>query len=467
MKYGIGLSILFAIGVIFSPNTNNLFEATQKNTEEQTLIIQNVNIINMDEDRVFEERDILISNDKILRIGKNLDVLNGAEIQDLKGRYIIPALFDMHAHISTENPWYRYHLSLFRYFGIHSVNFMAGSDELKSLKKQVENNNNVSPKIYLASELIDGDPPLWGEDHNGPVITDPENVEESLKELKDKGYSEIKVYNQLQEDVYLEILDLAEDLDLRVVGHIPYSLSINSRLDPRHKRIEHLDGYLELAYKGDRDVLQTPKFQRTTLLTDGFDKDKMTEAARKTAERDIWNCPTHVLFSSLTDSSYINEVMEGDIFNLLDPTLERFWNNVVQNKDQMPHLRSENYRDVHLEMIGSLHEEGAKILAGTDAPQPILLYGHALHKELQYFVEAGMTPFEAIETATVNPVEFLGLENQGKIKEGYKAELIILGDNPLMDIKNTLSIEGYISESSYMDRQEMRGLITSIKDQVN
>jgi len=468
MKYRIWLAFLFISGIIYTTNAGNLNKSIKKPTGE-ILVIQNVNIIDMDNGVVVKKSDILISENKILKVGQNLEVPESAQTLNLDGRYVIPALFDMHTHISTENPWHEYHLALYRYFGIHAVNVTAGSDELKKLKTNNEKGVRkfILPEIYLASELIDGDPPLWGDDHNGPILTDTEVVEPTLLNLKEKGYKDIKIYNQLQEDVYLKMLETAEKLDLRVIGHVPYSLSLAKRLDFRHQRIDHLDGYLEVAYEGNQDVLQTPGIQRPKLLADGFDEDKMIEAAQRTAKRGIWNSPTHVLFSSLTDSTYVDEVMNGEISKWLDPTLQKHWRGVVENENSMPHLRSEKYRDIHRNMISILHNSGAKLLAGTDAPQPVLLYGHSLHKELQYFVEAGLTPYEALKTATVNPAEFLGLDDQGKIKKGYLAEMVILKENPLTDIQNTLSIEGYVSANNYMDKQKMKELLISIKEKIN
>lgn len=435
----------------------------QPETPDSSLVIRNVQVIDIENGQVLENRDIWIEDERIIEIGVDLKVSDAEEI-DLSGHYVIPALFDMHAHIAHQNPWHEYQLALYRYFGIHYTQFMTGNEGLRKLADdhQIPSSDFIAPQIFLASELIDGDPPRWGEDHDGPVITDPEEVETHLEQLKEKGYSDIKVYDQLSEEVYLEILETAGKLGLRVVGHVPHSLSAENRLDARHQRIDHLEGYLELAFDGESSS-DSPN--RNELLN-GFSRERMAEAAGITADRKIWNTPTHVVFSSLLDSAYTQEVMYGEFSNLPDPTLQNFWNGAAQNPNAMPHLKSEKFRKVHLEMIQILHESGAKIMAGTDAPLPVLLYGHSIHKELQYFVDAGMSPAEALETATVHPADFLELDNLGKIKEGYQAELVFLKENPLEDISNTLTFEGYFSGNQYMPQKNMKKLLLTIREEL-
>lgn len=456
------IAFLLAITVSETPNQQSTHEIRN---ESDTLLIQNANIINMDSEGVLRDMDILITDGVIIEIApfikpdKEMRVIKG------KGKYVMPALFDMHAHIGEENPFLEYQLGLYRYFGVHHVNLMVSNDKIKTIKESIGGNFNNDlkiPNLYLASELVDGDPPLWGEDHNGPILVDVKKVEETLKELQTKGYKDIKVYNQLSEDVYLEILDSADRLGLRVVGHVPFSLSLEKRLDERQQRVDHLDGFGELAYDGDLSELPGMGMERLNMLVDNFYNDKFHSIAEETARKNIWVVPTHVLYSALLDQNYVYEIMKGEYSEWLDPTLAGWWAAIVNDENQMPHIRSEKFRDIHLEMISSLHKKGVRMMAGTDAPMPLLMYGRSLHKELELFLKAGLTPFEAIKTATVHPAEYLGLKDMGKIKEGYQAELIFLDENPLEDIENTLSISGYFSNNKYVPKADMEEYLKNL-----
>ncbi len=439
---------------------------TPENAPDQNdLFITNTNIITLDDETILEQKDIRISDGVISEIGQNLSIPKNSRVVDGTGLYVMPALFDMHAHISYLNPWHQYQLALYPYFGVHHVNIMTGSDGLLDVAGKY-NSGAVTPgpTITLASELIDGDPPMWGDDHNGPVLTHPAEVDSVLQALKAKSYRDLKVYNRLSEEVYSSILESAAEMDLRVVGHMPHGLAPNDRLDYRHQRIDHLEGYLELAYDGDLSELPSDYMERRQALMDGYSRDKMKQAAKRTAERGIWNTPTHVLYSSLTDTSYVSEMMEGEFSSLLDPGIVQFWSGPASNPQIMPHLSSEQFRDIHRHMVGALHRAGARILAGTDAPMPVLLFGHSVHQELKYFTEAGMSPYEALKTATVYPAEYLGLEKSGKVLPKYHANLLILRNNPLDNIENTLTIEAMILESEYVTRKELRSEISRIRN---
>jgi hypothetical protein len=449
--------LVLIIATLF--NGQNCQNNSYLNTDQySTFLFQNTNIVSMQSDEILSGKDLLISNGIIQKIGVGIEPEFDTVVIDASGQYLMPALFDMHAHIGEENPFLTYQLGLYRYFGVHNVNLMAGNDSIISIKQSVGGQYNEelkTPHLHLASELIDGHPPLWGDQHNGPVLVDVDEVEQVLSELKEKGYSDIKVYDQLTEEVYLKILEVSQQMGHRVVGHVPTSLSLGNRLDVRQQRIDHLYGFWELAYDGDISELPGMSLERIEVLIDGFNEDKFRAASKQTADNNIWVVPTHVLYSALLDEDYADEIMTGEYSMWLDPSLQGWWSAVANDAEQMPHLRNEEFRDIHMHMISVLHEEGVRLLAGTDAPLPLLMYGRALHKELELFTLAGLSPFEAIKTATVYPAKYLGLSDLGIIAEGNQAEIIMLERNPLENITNTLSISGYFSENKYLSRRDM------------
>jgi len=441
---------------------------THSNSDQNVLILQGVHVITMESEEILENQDLKIVDGVIESIGSNISVPRNSVVVNAEGLFLMPALYDMHAHVSPQNPWHVYQMSLYTYFGIHHVNLMTGSEGHREMAEQFNNGEIKSvPKINLASELIDGDPPMWGEQHNGPVLTHISQVDSTLIVLKEKGYRDLKVYNRIPKDIYTAILERADELDMRVIGHVPFALDAESQLDSRHQRIDHLEGYLKLAYGGDNSDLKGPGAHRTPELIEGYDPEKMLEAATLTAEREIWNTPTHVLYSSLLDSLYIEEVIHGEYSDLLDPGLSNFWTAIVSDKNQMPFLRSPEFQEIHRDMVRILHEAGARILAGTDSPLPVLLYGHSLHKELQYFVDAGMSPYEALQTATVNPAEYLEMNNSGKVAQGYMANLILLRYNPLENIKHTLEIDAVIAGNKYLNRSDIRTKLKQVWESLN
>jgi hypothetical protein len=405
------------------------------------LAITNCNVITLKENAILKNKTILISGSSIIAVVNSSSWKNSSNttVLDATGKYVIPALTDMHVHL---NPFMdKYSLPLFLKYGITTVRVMAGNDQVlqkrDSINKKLLRN---SPDIYSASELIDGNPPSFGKDHSGPIVTSESDIEKIIYEQIKKGYDFIKLYSRLDENSFRKGLSYAKKQGFKVAYHIPVTLQKQHFFDINGGEIEHLSGYSRYASKLDslpkKILLKNYDVPFDEISAKDIDFNKLNDAVRKTVAYNIWNCPTLVLFYNQTDEVFCKSILKNKIGDGLDGLLG-WWSSVGYGKKE----NVITYIDFQKKTVALLHKNNAKILAGTDFPNPWLVPGLSLHQELERMVDAGLSNYEALKTATVNPAEWFGKNyNKGTVEKNKQADLLILNDNPLVDIKNTQKI---------------------------
>lgn len=405
--------------------------------------ISNVSVITMSGNRVLTGHAVIIDQDTIhaivpaarLSAYKPITVVNG------QGGYLMPGLTESHCHLSAHNSdWLQVYLD----FGITSIHIMTGSDHAYSWRNLVQKGKLRAPDILLASPLIDGNPPIWGALHKGPVVENPDSVGHYIDEYTATGtgiqpYDMLKLYARLSAPVFFRFLELAKKAGVKVAAHIPAGLPRDSLLHPFLSRIEHLSGYGRSCSALDSFTDKQKSYRMDHILDRaGFVRisgTRMADAVAQTIRHGIWNCPTQTMFENETDT-LLQQFLLGSSLAGSFPGLTGWWRS-LDNKVTAEQLAGLQNRR---RLIKALHDAGAGILAGTDSPNPFLFPGLALHQELiNYCEKAGLTPFETLQTATVNPGVFMG-RRTGKIEKGYKAHLVLLWQNPLEKISNTLSL---------------------------
>ena len=422
------LRILFTSGSVVDQKSNDF-------------IISHVTIITMEDTTILRDYAILVSGEKIKDLFSSAKIKNYPGIREIDGRngYIIPGLHDSHCHV---NSYTKSFLNDFLDFGVTSIRVCAGNEAVKAWRDSIRNNLMEGPDIFLASPLIDGNPPVWGSLHDGPVVTDVDSVEGIVKKLIEyRGYDMLKLYSRLKPDVYLKFLEIAKTKNIMVTSHIPIAFPIDSMFSPLTQGIEHLSGY-------GRYVTSNPLYSQkilsrnydTPLDSTGFenvDGKKLSVAVKKTVQYGIWNCPTMVLFENTMDTSLRNLIVNSEYWKKY-PELIHWW------KTKKPYC-SEKEDIGRRVVLNALNEAGAKLLAGTDCPNPWVLPGLSLHQELFSMCKAGLTPYQALKTATINASVYLNeSDKKGIIKKGYSADFLWLNKNPLVDIRNTLSLNSVV-----------------------
>lgn len=454
LAIGLGLLYLTNVGVL-SFDKPYIYKLSGEMPATNSLVaFVNVNVIPMDSERILEDQTVIVRDGVIEMIGSNdqVQVLNEALVVDGRGKYLMPGLVDMHVHIQYEND-----MLLFVANGVTSVRNMWGNtgkmlrfgfpDQL-ALREQIEQGELFGPTIYTAGPTMEGSPafhPL------AEVFDTPDIASESVRWQVNQGYDFIKVYDHLSPETYQAIIETASENDLPVIGHVPFAIGLDGVLASGQMTIEHMTGYI------DPDVV---KFI--------IPEDQLDAYAAKTRKAGVWNCVT------LSEYPKSNETPEGFERLQNQPGMvyvspgTRMLSPVLYMMAAKSHTYEgadypERIAELNRRMVAALHEAGAGILLGTDAAQAYHIPGFSIHEELAYLVEAGLSPYEAIETGTRNPAEAMGKSGEfGTIETGKRADLILLNANPLDDVGNIQKRVGVMMRGHWLTEEQLHSMLDEL-----
>ncbi len=458
------VSISVILTTIFSNCTPKVFQGD--------LLLQNINIINIESGKIDLSMDVLISADTISNIYKN-GIKNNYSVKSViegKGKFLIPGLWDMHVHSWD---FHEHYAPLLLANGIVGVREMNGNlQRINELKKNLEEKKYNGPIIISSGPIIDGHPPSQ---KSFVVASTPEEGRSIVREQKSQGADFIKVYFGLEESVYLAIADECKKLGLTMAGHLPNKVSLELSVEVGHQTYDHL--YNVLARISDSKGLEEMESSRKGAYTGDNFVNRVSYTAKTynpskvdtlynvlTSNGQRYICPTFTMSEGkirLRDTAYIGDYRKNYL-----PWVEPKDRSEYFTKNEFEYKRNlEIWYLEALKLVKPLSDKGVKFLAGTDYPMWFCYPGFSLHEELEILVEkAGLSELEALQTATINPAEFLRLSDKyGTIKSGKNASLLILNKNPLDNIKNTHSIEGLILEGEYFNRQKLDSFLESRK----
>ena len=380
----------------------------------QPIAIINVSVIPMDREQVMENQTVLVSDGRITEIApsRSLEVPANAFRIDGEGQYLIPGLADMHAHVRRIDG---YMPEDYLRQGITVVRNMQGEPSHLEYRESVRSDGAPGLLFYTAGPALAG----FQIDRRHRVIETPEEGRAAVREHVEAGYDYVKVYSFLSLEVYDAILDEAHSLDIPVIGHVSDDVRASHAIAAGQSSFEHFYGYF-WELESASSTLQGEWEPRRLFHAVEIDDSKLAALATQTAEAGVWNCPT--LWRK--DNS------------LTSPLAQEAWDT--------PALRTLGHTN-RMKLVKALHDAGAGLLAGTDDRAEII------HEELALFVEAGLTPFEALQTTTVNAAAYLELADEiGTVTSGKRANLLMLAANPLEDIRNTKAIVGVIVGGVWM-----------------
>lgn len=380
------------------------------------------------------EGTVVVEAGTITRIAPDVDTA-GMHVVDGTGRYLAPALADMHVHFwdAGEAPMYLAN-------GVTTVRNMWGAPFHLAWQQQVERGAVPGPRVVTTSPIVDGvradGMPMWP---GSTPLADPRDADALVQQLAERGYQQIKAYSFLAPDALAALGTAAKRAGIPLVGHCPATMTFEAAITAGQVCFEHLTA-IGNGHLRDGMALPNDPLGARVALAEHLDDISIRDLAKRMADGQIWNCPTTVVWNALT--------IEDHAAALTDPLL-RFesaamlasWHPDLDPRTGgadadvlAPMARRANQR--LLDVVGILHDEGAPLMIGTDTPMPFVLQGFAVHDELDTFVRAGLSPLEALRCATSEPARFLGETGQwGVVAEGARAELLLLDRNPAADVR--------------------------------
>ena len=363
---------------------------------------------------------------------------------------------------------------------------MDGRDTHLRWREEVAAGLRAGPDMYLASprtgsfDRLEGWFIHWTQGMR--VINDREDAQELVDEMAAKGYDGIKIYSQLSKEAYAAINELAPAAGLDVLGHIPFTLELETLLQSNQREVAHLEELMRptlTAVGGPAGIKDQAGADAFLSLVE----ERLEEAAPRLAERGIAVTTTLWLMESFVRQLFDLEQLLGEVELAYEnpgfsewqeqipglgwlPKVNRYKNRFGLNKT--PQEQAEltyfwtAYADGCRTILSTLHANGVSILAGTDANVPVAVPGFSLHDELRSMHRVGMTPRAVLQSATRLPGEWLG-RRTGSLREGYKANVVVLAENPLLDINHTRGIQAVIANGRYFDRATLDEMLRAVK----
>jgi imidazolonepropionase-like amidohydrolase len=446
--------------------------AAQTKPRATAVAFVNVNVIPMDKERVLRNQTVIVRNGLISHIGdaKRIKVPKGAQRIDAAGKFLIPGLSDLHVHLFSDDEFpdalAEDELKIMIAHGVTTIRLMTGTPEQLVLRKRSANGEILAPTIYAASPQFTG-----RKSSNAYVVTTEAEARAAVQKSKQDGYDFIKVTTFLKAEVYEAIVDEAKQQNIRVVGHADSRYVGLTRALKAGQQIEHLDSYLEALLpetapiKGSvSDIyLYQPKNWESI---DYLDESKIPEIARMTVKANPFATPTMHLFKFTFGKGRTEESFRAQQdLRFYPQKVIDLWMGVSKRylATAAPIEKREKYIAIRNKIVKAIYDAGGRILAGSDTPEWLMLYGHTLHLELIDLRDAGLSNYAALESATRNPALFFGtLDKTGTIEKGKQADLVLLEANPLEDIGNTQKRAGVMLKGKYYLQSEMNQWLDEI-----
>jgi len=414
----------------------------------QTVAFVGVNVVPMDRERILEAQTVFVKEGRIAAIGptEKIAVPKDALRVDGRGKFLLPGLADLHVHLQEVESDNHAMFDLFLVNGVTTILNLYGTPAHLKLRESIRRGNLMGPMIYTSGPFISNAP--------GPSPT-VEEVERAVVEQQRAGYDFIKIHGDFSRESYRKLFEVARREKLRIIGHAPRNLGIEVLLEERQHAVAHGEEYL-YAY-----------FNR---LAQGVDKaSKVPVIAEATAKAGVWVIPNLTAYKGIwLQAKDIGPVLKRPEVQYVPANITADWqperNTYVRRfNNQLSVQRFEqNYRLLE-KLVKGFRNAGVRMLAGTDTPIPSVVPGFSLHDELADLVDAGLTPYEALLTATAEAAEFLGvLEQSGTVAVGKRADLLLLSDDPLKDIRNTTKCAGVMVGGRWLPEMEIRRMLDKL-----
>lgn len=405
------------------------------------VVISHVNVIPMDSERVLKDQTVVIENGRIAKITSGDGPVSKSVLRiDGHGKYLMPGLADLHVHLFSSDDLLAYVL-----YGVTTVLNMDGGPQHLMWRAQVREGKLLGPSIYTAGHTIDGFPPL-----NEMFLTaeTPDQARALVREQKRQGYDVVKLYGTLRPDAFRAILDEATAQKIRVVGHVNRQVGALEVLKSTQVLAAHLED------------LVAARFDHPP--TDA----ELVEFADAIASSHITVTPNlNVNPTNIAQLQNLDSVLASPAAKLLSPAAYSQWmptNNRNERNDQTgQQIEFANaMQGIIAKLTRLLNDRSVRLVLGTDAA-PYGFPGLSAHQELQELVNTGVSPYQALVTATKAPGVFIGenisgAERFGTVSEGSTADLLLLSSNPLESIKNLDSIEGVILRGRWLPATELK-----------
>lgn len=406
---------------------------------------ESVSVVPMDRERILTGQTVVVRDGKIAQIGPSdsAQVPEGALRVDGRGKYLMPGIAEMHAHVpARDDPLLETYMALYVLTGATTVRAMMGTPDQLEYRKLIASGQMLGPTLYTV-----------GTPFTGSNTKKPKDGEAKVREYHAAGFDVLKILPGLNRETYDAILRTARELHMPISGHVPTSVGVRHAIESGQS-IEHLDGYLE-------DI--------------GGDRGKIPELVQMTVRAGIWNCPTMDVWKTVLGLREPEELLrDRPEVQYLPPQLVDLWTQRVSALRHKGPVRfaleglgmtrpTEDITPLRDSLLRALSDGGAKLLLGSDSPQAFSVPGFSLAHEMDAMVAAGLSNWTVLSAATRNPAEFFNRSGEfGTVEVGKRADLLLVDGNPLDDIRNVHRQSGVMLRGRWLPAAEIKERLAQI-----
>lgn len=454
IKSGLTLIGLFSLALVM---VSLLLAQNRESAPSRILVFTDVTVIDVTGGAAKSGLTVVISGDRIIEIGppRQVRIPQGAQIINARGKFLIPGLWDMHVHVGTAGE------ALFPALianGITSVREMGGQGEQTlALRDRVKAGSLLGPRIKATGLILESPrfiqivERITGDSFTGKRIgvAGADEARRAVEANAQMGADFLKIRTCASRETYLAIAAEAKRAGLPLVGHLPDGISPIEASDAGQRSIEH--GWVML---------------------NKIPEDKLKEISARLLKNN-----THIVPTLVAGRGY-RETPDAEALAVIDDkaglrdarrkyvpqSLVEFWRKQIDMKKVESPIDWLAVKENNLQIFRALHRAGVKMMAGTDLGTPLCFPGFGLHDELELMVsEIGLTPAEALQSATRIPAEFMGLGTSlGTVEKGKLADLVLLDADPLIDITNTRKIAAVVIGGRLFSKSQLQTLLDNM-----
>lgn len=450
-----------------------LFAQRNPDVQAKSLVFIHVTVIDATGSPAKADMTVVITGELITALGKTdaVRIPNEAQVVDATGKFLIPGLWDMHVHIFNQvskrppNAWY---FPLFIANGVTSVREMwtktQDMNQVLEWRRQFKEGTLTAPRIAAVGTVVDGQPSTWP---NTDTVASPEEARRMVRKIKDAGVDFVKTYSNLSRKAYFAIVDEARKQNIPFAGHVPFAVGADEASNAGQRSMEHLNQILETCSSKEQELLRVPgkdwSIVYDKLMVDTYDESKCRKLFSLLAENHTWQAPTLIQKQMYYFSGDLRHFTESPRLKYVPVDEQDRWKPYIARQKSLSedekNLRKRIWQ-AYLALVGAMRHAGVDFMTGTDLGNEYIYPGFSMHDELELLIEAGLSPMEALQTATRNPAKFLGvLDRLGTVEKGKSADLVLLDANPLEKIGNTQRIYAVMLNGRFLPKESLQKML--------
>lgn len=421
------------------------------------VVFTGVTVVPMDRDGIIANQTVIVQDGRITHVGAPQAAPPGATVVEATGKFLMPAIAEFHAHVPSGPQAVHAHrtLQLYALAGVATARGMLGAPYHLALRDSIARGQVLGPRLLTS-----------GPSFNNNTVTSPQGAMTMVRDQKAAGYDLLKIHPGVPRVAFDSMAVTANRLGIPFSGHVPLEVGLDVALTAKYSTIDHLDGFVEAMYNGSAPL--TPQLNGFFGLgiVRQLDRSRFDALVQRTRASGVAMVPTQILMDNYANDLTGEQLTSLPEFRYWVPQQVAGWRTQKDNilsQLPVPREQRQEYIALRRRLLKALHDAGVPFLLGSDAPQLWNVPGFSAHRELGALVAAGLTPYQALATGTVNVARFMGEEGRaGVVRTGARADLILLDANPLQSIANTLRINGVMLNGRWIGPAERERMLAGL-----